>query len=193
MARANSCRTVDDCGPSSPRCGGGDPQHGRERRRQPEDAGDLRPQEDLTEAAKKDADVEIGYQRRTYTIGAVAGRTIRRDGTNLPFTAKPFDKLIAKTQGSQYQAKVFSLPDVQVGSIIEYRYLLRYQDTYTIPPTWYLQGKYFIHKAHFRFTPLVLKTGEVILDSRQSTSLGLAWVTILPPGVAVKFVAVPRQ
>ena len=145
----------------------------------------------LTEAAKKDADVEIGYQRRTYTIGAVAGRTIHSDGTIVPFTAKPFDKLISKSQGSQYQAKVFSLPDVQVGSIIEYRYLVRYQDTYTIPPTWYLQGKYFVHKAHFRFTPLVLKQGEVVLDSRQRNSLGLAWVSILPPGVAVKFVAIP--
>ena len=60
-----------------------------------------------------------------------------------------------------------------------------------IPPTWYLQGKYFVHKAHFRFTPLVLKQGEVVLDSRQRNSLGLAWVSILPPGVAVKLVVIP--
>ncbi len=145
----------------------------------------------LTEAAKKDADVEIGYQRRTYTIGAIAGRTIHSDGTIVPFTAKPFDKLIAKGQGSQYQAKVFSLPDVQVGSIIEYRYQIRYEDRYTIPPNWYLQGKYFIHKAHFRFAPLVLMRGEVVLDSRQRASQGLAWVSILPPGATVKFVKIP--
>lgn len=145
----------------------------------------------LTEAAKKDADVEIGYQKRTYSIGAVAGRTIHSDGTIVPFSAKPFDKLIVKGQGMQYQAKVFSLPDVQVGSIIEYRYSIRYQDTYSIPPAWYLQGRYFIHKAHFRFTPLVLKEGEVVLDSHQRSSNGLAWVSILPPGVEVKFVAIP--
>ena len=146
----------------------------------------------LTEAAKKDADVEIGYQRRTYTIGAVAGRTVHSDGTIVPFTAKPFDKLIAKGQGSQYQAKVFSLPDVQVGSIIEYRYQVRYEDNYSIPPSWYLKGPYFIHKAHFRFAPLVLIVGEVVLDSRQRASQGLAWVSILPPGAAVKFVEDPR-
>ena len=145
----------------------------------------------LTEAAKKDADVEIGYQRRTYTIGAVAGRTVHSDGTIVPFTAKPFDKLIAKGQGSQYQAKVFSLPDVQVGSIIEYRYQVRYEDNYSIPPSWYLQGPYFIHKAHFRFAPLVLHMGEVVLDSRQRASQGLAWISILPPGAVVKFVKMP--
>jgi hypothetical protein len=145
----------------------------------------------LTEAAKNDADVEIPYQRRTFTIGAVAGRTIHSDGTVIPFTAKPFDKLIAKNQGFKYQAKVFSLPDVQVGSIIEYRYQIRYEDNYSIPPSWYLQGRYYIHKAHFRFEPLVLRVGEVILDSHQRASQGLAWVSVLPPGAEVKFIKIP--
>jgi hypothetical protein len=147
----------------------------------------------LTEAARADADAEIRYQRGTYTVSEVAGRTIHPDGTIVPFTAKPFKKLISRRQGWHYQAKAFSLPDVQVGSIIEYRYVIRYQDKYTAPPTWYLQGRYFVHKAHFRFTPLVLKEGEVVLDSRQRSSLGLAWVSILPPGLDVKFVPIPGK
>ena len=43
----------------------------------------------------------------------------------IPFTGKPYEKLLAKTATFKYRAKVFSLPDVEVGSILEYRYKLR--------------------------------------------------------------------
>src|SRR5664279_5250186 len=71
----------------------------------------------LTEAGKNDSDVIIRYSRRFFTIGSVAGRTIHSDGTIIPFTGKALDRVMVKGQGIQYRAKVFSMPDVQVGSI----------------------------------------------------------------------------
>ena len=41
------------------------------------------------------------------------------------FDGKVFDKSIVKAKGLKYLAKTFTLPDVQVGSIIEYYYTTR--------------------------------------------------------------------
>ena len=75
----------------------------------------------LTEKGKEYGDVEIPpYQGRTFSIRAVQGRTIHSDGTVIPFTGKPIEKLLIKRGNLRVMTKVFSLPDVQVGSIIEY-------------------------------------------------------------------------
>jgi hypothetical protein len=86
----------------------------------------------LTDKGKDYANVELrqyeNIEGSGYTVTDITGRTIHSDGTIIPFTGKPFEKLIEKGQGYQEKAKVFTLPDVQVGSIIEYRYKLRYDD-----------------------------------------------------------------
>src|ERR1039458_5869499 len=94
----------------------------------------------LTEAGKEYANVELkSYNSDAggYSINGIAGRTIHPDGTIIPFTGKPFDKLIEKSQSYKETAKVFTLPDVEVGSIIEYRYELRYDDQYYFAPSWF--------------------------------------------------------
>src|ERR1035441_701169 len=57
----------------------------------------------LTEAGKEYANVELKSYSSSegggYTVNAIAGRTIHPDGTIIPFTGKPFDKLIEKGQG----------------------------------------------------------------------------------------------
>src|SRR5215468_697668 len=77
----------------------------------------------LTEKGKEHANVELGYGSHHdgggFTVGDIAGRTIHPDGTIIPFTGKPYEKLIEKTHEYKRMAKVFTLPDVQVGSIIE--------------------------------------------------------------------------
>jgi hypothetical protein len=95
----------------------------------------------LTERGKQYGDVELtyasyqdrnSYDFRGFTVGDIAGRTIHSDGTIIPFTGKPYQKLIEKTQGSRIMAEVFSMPDVQVGSIIEYRYSLNLDSVHQI-------------------------------------------------------------
>ncbi len=141
----------------------------------------------LTEEGKKFADVEIPYERRGFTIDAVAGRTIHSDGTVIPFTGKPYDKIIAKTATNSYQKKIFSMPDVQIGSIIEYRYTLRYADNYAVPPTWYIQNELYLKKAHYRF----VTTDADLVSGRDQMVSTLAWLPILPQGTVVKHIPAP--
>ena len=107
----------------------------------------------LTEKGKQYADQEINYEGREFKISGVEGRTIHSDGTVIPFTGKPYQKVVEKTGKEKYKATVFTLPDVQVGSIIEYRYTLEYESNFVVAPRWYLQGPLYTRKAHFYFLP----------------------------------------
>lgn len=142
----------------------------------------------LTEGGKQNANVTLNYQHATYgastSIENIEGRTIHADGTVIPFTGKPYDKLIEKTQGRKFMEKVFTLPDVEVGSIIEYRYKLRYSDNYFIAPSWYIQTNLFTRKSHYFWKPTdkQLTTND---DRGQLTSM-IFWTPVLPPGTVVK-------
>jgi hypothetical protein len=56
------------------------------------------------------------------------------DGTVVPLEGKPFDKVIEKGHGVRYQVKAFTLPDVQVGSILDFRFTLGYADRFAFDP-----------------------------------------------------------
>src|SRR5436190_21373324 len=85
----------------------------------------------FTDDGKKYGSVEIPYlpaypfEQRVTEISA---RTIRPDGTIVPFDGKVYDKVVFKYGRAAVKQKTFSLPDVQAGSIIEYRYQLRWRD-----------------------------------------------------------------
>ena len=148
----------------------------------------------LTEAGKEYANVELKSYSSSegggYTVNAIAGRTIHPDGTIIPFTGKPFDKLIEKGQGYKEMAKVFTLPDVEVGSIIEYRYQLRYDDQYYFAPSWFIQSALYTRKAHYLWRP----TDKQLIDEgehgEQLTNV-VAWAPILPKGFEVKQSRIP--
>jgi hypothetical protein len=92
-----------------------------------------------------------------FTITSIAARTIHADGAVVPFTGKPFDRLVEHSSAETTRERVFALPDVQVGSIIEYRYTIQlhikasafgfYAETFT--PTFYIQTELFARKEHF--------------------------------------------
>jgi hypothetical protein len=88
----------------------------------------------LTEAGRKYADIELPYNRRGFSIAEVSGRTVRPDGTVVPFDGKPFDKVLVRGRNVRIHVKAFTLPDVQVGSILDVRYSLRYDDRRVVPP-----------------------------------------------------------
>lgn len=79
------------------------------------------------------------------------GRTIEADGTVVPFQGKPYDKEVLKFSEIRVKEKVFSLPDVRVGSILEYRWELTYGVYNILPPDWVLQHHIFVHRAHYHF------------------------------------------
>ena len=79
----------------------------------------------LTEKGKEAATVEIPYYGGAYSIGSVSGRTIHPDGTIVPLNVKPEDLLVVKTDEARLQKKVFTMPSVEVGSVLEFTYQLR--------------------------------------------------------------------
>lgn len=145
----------------------------------------------LTEGGKELANVEIKYPAgmEGYSVDNIEGRTIHADGAVIPFSGKPYDKLIEKTQGMKYMAKVFSMPDVQIGSIIEYRYKLHLDDNRFLSPSWYIQSDLFTRKARYQWKP----TGKTLVtnDDRGQLSSSIAWVPILPKGTELKQTRLP--
>ncbi len=139
----------------------------------------------LTEKGKAAATVEIPYLGGEFSITGITGRTIHADGTIVPLTGKPEDILIFKAtteEGDQVHANrtIFTLPSVEVGSVLEYSYQLRFNAQYYwhLEPTWEVQQSYFIHKAHFLFMA--------------TSNLNLIYWPSLPQGVSVKIGADDR-
>ncbi|MGA8806757.1 MAG: transglutaminase domain-containing protein [Thermoanaerobaculia bacterium] len=57
-----------------------------------------------------------------YDVNHIKARTVRPDGSIATFDGRTFDNVVVKVGGVRLIAKTFTLPDVQAGSIIEYRY-----------------------------------------------------------------------
>ena len=145
----------------------------------------------LTEKGKEQfSEIEIPYQKDASgeSVSNVEGRTIEPDGTVVPFTGKPFNKEVVKSGDVTVMEKVFSLPDVRVGSIIEYRYLLTYEGNYFMPPTWILQKPIFVHRAHYHFVPTDTSRTITSTDSQGHENVvnHLVYFPLLPPGVKVR-------
>lgn len=107
----------------------------------------------LTEEGRKRADIEIPFRKDKVTITHVNGRTIHPDGTIVNFDGKAFDKTIVKAKGLKYVARAFTLPEVQVGSIIEYYYTLDFAEYYIFDSHWILNEDLFTKSAVFSLKP----------------------------------------
>lgn len=83
----------------------------------------------FNERGRRWADVQLPYRVELGRITDVHARTIRPDGTPFEVDSRDvFDKLLMKTSHGIWRAKVFSMPAVEPGSIIEYRYRQIYPD-----------------------------------------------------------------
>jgi hypothetical protein len=146
----------------------------------------------LTEGGKEYANVDLKYLAggdMGYSVTDIAGRTIHPDGTVIPFTGKPYERMVVKAQGFKQKAKVFTLPDVTVGSIIEYRYKVRWEDNMYTSPTWIVQNNLYLRRGHFSWFPT--DKPLVINDDRGQMVSTLAWTPILPAGAEVKNIQLP--
>ncbi|MGB2662647.1 MAG: DUF3857 domain-containing protein, partial [Candidatus Acidiferrum sp.] len=84
----------------------------------------------LAEEGRKYGNIEIPYLRSVGGISNIRARTIHPDGTIVNFDGKIFENTIVKSKTLKYQAKTFTMPDVQVGSIVEYRFIYDLRDNY---------------------------------------------------------------
>jgi hypothetical protein len=149
----------------------------------------------LTEKGKELATVEVPYLKGGWKVTDIKGRTIHPDGTIVPLTVKPEDLLSEKSGELQFGRKVFTLPSIEVGSILEYRYDLRRDDDSYSSPSWEIQRTYFVHKAHYSFTPFKAfmpdgtpgrETSMYLIDGRGREVRSLIWWSHLPDGVIIK-------
>jgi Domain of Unknown Function with PDB structure (DUF3857)/Transglutaminase-like superfamily len=102
----------------------------------------------LNDKGTRYADVEIRIPA-DFTLVDLKARTIHPDGKIIDFTAKAFDKVIAKGKGFKYLAKTFTLPDVTLGSILEYRYKLNYPSGILPAHEWIAQHDLYTVKEDF--------------------------------------------
>jgi hypothetical protein len=105
----------------------------------------------LNEKGKSHADVELVVPPDG-SISGLKARTIQPDGRITEFTGKPFQKIVIKTRGVKVLAKAFTMPEVNVGSIIEYKYKIEWP--WIIPDnSWTIQHELYTVKESFRMRP----------------------------------------
>ena len=117
----------------------------------------------LTEEGRKYANVEIPFFKGQEQIVNVRARTIRPDGSTADFGGQVFEKTLVKGRNLKYQAKTFTLPDVQVGSIIEYFYTTNLSENMLFDSRWILSDELFTKKASFSLKPYTGSYGEFSL------------------------------
>lgn len=107
----------------------------------------------LTEEGRKHADVEIPFLKGSQNVVNVKARTIRPNGSIADFGGQVFEKYLVKGKGIKYLAKTFTLPDVQVGSIIEYSFTTDLGEYMIFNSHWILSDELFTKKAQFSLKP----------------------------------------
>lgn len=118
---------------------------------------------------RKLVDVEIPIEPGQ-TLKELTARTIHPDEKIIEFNGKPFERILIKKRGVKYTAKTFSLPDVTVGSIIEYRYRIALPlGVVKIISAWPVQGDLFTVKEDLRFRAF-----------QGLVSLPTEWISVMP-------------
>jgi len=107
----------------------------------------------LTEEGRKYGDIEIPFWKEQGDVVNIHARTIEPDGTIVNFSGKAFDKSIVKARGVKYMAKTFTLPNVQIGSILEYYYTTDFSENYVFDSHWILSDELFTKHAKFSLKP----------------------------------------
>ena len=115
----------------------------------------------LTEEGRKYANVEIPYEQDSESIYGLTARTIRPDGTLVPFTGTVYDKPIVSARGAKLMTKTLTLADAGVGSIIEVRYGKKLRYGWVYDSHWIVSQELYTREAKFSLEP--------------NTQFGLRW------------------
>ncbi len=107
----------------------------------------------FTQEGTAHGNVEVRFFKESGNIEDIRARTIKPDGTVVNFEGKPFEKIIVKRSGEKFLAKTFTLPDVQPGCIIEYKYRIQYKPHYLHNEYWVLSSDLYTREGHFSILP----------------------------------------
>ena len=123
----------------------------------------------LTEEGRKHANIELPYLKGATGIRALQARVIHADGSIVEFDGTVYDKPLVKARGVRMMAKSFTLPNVEVGSIIEYRYRRSMPQGWAFDSRWLLSDDLFTRHGVFSLRPA------------QGLLLRWSWPLGLPP------------
>jgi Domain of Unknown Function with PDB structure (DUF3857) len=126
----------------------------------------------LTDEGRKYGNVELPFIKGQQNVRGIKARTIRPDGTVVNFDGKVYEQTVIKAKGLKFLAKTFTMPEVQVGSILEYRYVYDWEGYIFIDSRWILSEELFTKHASFSLKPY------------QRYALRWSWPTGLPAGTA---------
>lgn len=107
----------------------------------------------FTQEGTDQGNVEIPFFKDSQDIKDLRARTIKPDGTIVNFAGKPFEKTIEKRSGLKFLAKTFTLPDVQPGCIIEYKYRVQLKPNFLYDNQWVLSSDLYTREGHFSILP----------------------------------------
>ena len=126
----------------------------------------------LSEEGRKYANVEIPFSKGRTSVSNIRAHVVRPDGTVANFDGKVYEQTVEKARGVKYLAKTLALPDVQVGSIIEYHYNVDFEDNYIFRSYWVVSSELFTKRAVFSLKPY----------NRPPWTVQWSWPAGLPPG-----------
>ncbi len=118
----------------------------------------------LTHEGRNYGDVEIPYARGIAELKALQARTIQPDGSVVPFQGQAFDKTLVRARKVRISSRSFSFPDVQAGSILEYRYRLEWKHEATPTMRWVVDHPLATRRARFsvkRYSSFPAKLGWI--------------------------------
>jgi hypothetical protein len=107
----------------------------------------------LTDEGRKYANIEIPYFERSERIRGLEARIIHPDGRIVEFDGTVYEKPLVKARGVKKMSKSFTLPGVEVGSIIEYRYRRLLPQGWIYNSRWLLSDDLFTRRAAFSLRP----------------------------------------
>lgn len=139
----------------------------------------------LSEQGKKYSNIEIPFVKGGAEIRDLRARTVRPDGTTAEYNGPFFEKTLVKVRNVKILAKTFTLPDVQIGSIIEYTYTTKND---FLNRRWVLQEELPTRRASFSRKAGTGGFGIFRLTDRTFVFGGsLRWVAYnLPQNVAIQ-------
>jgi hypothetical protein len=109
----------------------------------------------LTDEGRKHANVEIPYLKGANSIRGLQARVIRPDGSIVEFNGEVYEKPLVKARGVKMMSKSFTLPGVEVGSIIEYRYRRQMPYGWAFNSRWLLSDDLFTRRGVFSLRPAI--------------------------------------
>jgi Domain of Unknown Function with PDB structure (DUF3857)/Transglutaminase-like superfamily len=107
----------------------------------------------LTDEGRSRANVSLTYDSNREGIGEIRARTVRPDGSVANFDGTIYERATVEARDVRVMSKTFTLPEVEAGSIIEYRFKHRFGSGFVFDSHWILSADLYTKSAQFSLIP----------------------------------------